>query len=745
MAHITVNDVTPKDQYTATAGQTEFTVSWPFFEDDSLAVYQTAKDTSFDETTDLLTLSTHYTVTGAGNVAGVTRKITLVTGATAGDIITIIRVEPIERTTDFQNNGDLLAETLNDEQDKELMIMQQLDEKLDRSFKLSLFETGISAELPAPDALKIFRWNAAANAIEYVAASTLSTTLATSNWVVDSFVDGTDFTAGTTTQLTLSQEPGVIQNTWIFFDGVPQHQTEYSLAVDVITFTSAIPVGTNKVEVRQNQALDQGFTDASAVTYTPAGSGAVATDVQTKLREIISDNDFSVADRTTAQSYLDRLGETVNHSSILNDVTVSDFLQISKSTILTGGVKDKGDKVTITTGTGKSGIKVTKTFAAGVDENMVNVAVNELKIKEATNSKAAGTSGLLYDRVNVGAKGSQLEIEGFEKGLHLKGVIGGIFEGVNADTNTYGLYTERNNDATLPVYDCTNTQFVGGSFNANATGVYLGVITQGVNFFGTNIERNTVAGVEIDTTPPAGSVVNFFGAWFEGNPIAALFTEKPSTVQFDGCYFFDNTELWDNGGSGTINGTFERCKIESSHIDLDMFQGRFVDNDCTTCTFTATTPTAYQVEEWRGTAVTVSDGNTLYSTRSIGSGRYAVEASGAPGSTALNDGSTWLDIATGKNYVKVSSVWQEIESAIVTTVTLDLPSIAAGSSHTHGPFTVTGAAVGDHIQVIPGLDCLGLMCTGYVSGVNAVTLKFYNNTSGAIDLASADYRVRVQK
>ena len=126
MAHITVNDVTPNDQYTATAAQVDFTVSYPYFTDAGLTVYLTPVGSDFDAATDLLTLATHYTVTGAGNVAGVTRKITLVTPATAGDVVTIVRSEPFERTSDYQNNGDLLAVTLNDEQDLEIMLMQQL-------------------------------------------------------------------------------------------------------------------------------------------------------------------------------------------------------------------------------------------------------------------------------------------------------------------------------------------------------------------------------------------------------------------------------------------------------------------------------------------------------------------------------------------------------------------------------------------------------------------------------------------
>ena len=65
---------------------------------------------------------------------------------------------------------------------------------------------------------------------------------------VDLFLDGTDYTSGTTTQLTFSVTPSSKNNTDIYFDGVYQEKSEWSLAGSVVTFTSAIPLGTTSVE-----------------------------------------------------------------------------------------------------------------------------------------------------------------------------------------------------------------------------------------------------------------------------------------------------------------------------------------------------------------------------------------------------------------------------------------------------------------------------------------------------------------
>tara|TARA_Y100000310_G_scaffold86464_1_gene83345 strand:- start:639 stop:2216 length:1578 start_codon:yes stop_codon:yes gene_type:complete len=133
MATLTVGDVTPRVQYTATGSQTVFAYSFPIFVDSDLKVYIGST---------LKSLTTHYTVSGAGTTAG--GNVTLGTGATAGDIVTIYRDLPVSRTTDYQTGGDLLAETLNDDLDKVVMMAQQNERDLNnRTLRFGQFTTGI--------------------------------------------------------------------------------------------------------------------------------------------------------------------------------------------------------------------------------------------------------------------------------------------------------------------------------------------------------------------------------------------------------------------------------------------------------------------------------------------------------------------------------------------------------------------------------------------------------------------------
>lgn len=64
------------------------------------------------------------------------------------------------------------------------------------------------------------------------------------------FAAGVDFTAGTTTVLTLSRNYKTAAALWVAFDAAPQGADQFSLVGKKLTFTSAIPVGTQKVFVK---------------------------------------------------------------------------------------------------------------------------------------------------------------------------------------------------------------------------------------------------------------------------------------------------------------------------------------------------------------------------------------------------------------------------------------------------------------------------------------------------------------
>lgn len=67
---------------------------------------------------------------------------------------------------------------------------------------------------------------------------------------------GVDFTAGSTTSLALPVDPVLEQNLFVFFNGLFQESTEWTLTTGIspsVDFTVAIPTGVTRVEVRVYQ------------------------------------------------------------------------------------------------------------------------------------------------------------------------------------------------------------------------------------------------------------------------------------------------------------------------------------------------------------------------------------------------------------------------------------------------------------------------------------------------------------
>jgi hypothetical protein len=103
--------------------------------------------------------------------------------------------------------------------------------------------------------------------------------------------------------LSISYQPGT-NSLSVFVDGVNQYGPGAQYAYtetdsDTVTFVSGLHVGA-QVKFTSTQQQGAGAVDASQVSYTPAGTGAVTTNVQAKLRQIVSVADFgAVGDGVT--------------------------------------------------------------------------------------------------------------------------------------------------------------------------------------------------------------------------------------------------------------------------------------------------------------------------------------------------------------------------------------------------------------------------------------------------------------
>jgi hypothetical protein len=112
-------------------------------------------------------------------------------------------------------------------------------------------------------------------------------------------------TAGQTVfTLTTMQYQPATGSLSVFVDGVNQYGpgSTYSFqetSSTVVTFTTGLHVGAS-VKFTTSAINASSYGNASQITYTPAGTGAVATNVQARLRQTVSVKDFgAVGDGTT--------------------------------------------------------------------------------------------------------------------------------------------------------------------------------------------------------------------------------------------------------------------------------------------------------------------------------------------------------------------------------------------------------------------------------------------------------------
>jgi hypothetical protein len=279
---MTVSSTTSRNQYTATSGQTVFPYSFEIFDKDDVAVLQNGT---------LLSEGTNYTVSGVGNNSG--GNITLVVGATAGDVLTIYRDMAYQRLTDYQNSGDFLAQEVNDDFDRLWLAVQQNEQGTDRAIVKPITDAP-SIDMTLPSA------TSRANSFLTFDLTGAVTTTPLASPLSPSVIARQKFTGnGSTTVFTLAADPGSPAAVVIYIDGVYQEEGTYSITGTTLTFTEEPPVNAG-IEVVSYKVSAIGTTDANSVTYTPAGTGAVQTSVQSKLRETVSVKDFgAVGDGVT--------------------------------------------------------------------------------------------------------------------------------------------------------------------------------------------------------------------------------------------------------------------------------------------------------------------------------------------------------------------------------------------------------------------------------------------------------------
>jgi hypothetical protein len=249
----------------------------------------------------------------------------------------------------------------------------------------------------------------AAAASAAAAAADAVTAASYSSPVTDLFTAGVDFTAGSSTTITLSGSGLSEDAVMITFDGVVQHHDTYSISGTTVTFTSTIPVGVGFIEAQyatrsvgaiDNVAIGANTPSTGAFTtingVTPA-TAQYTTTLNTKLNNIEALADVTDATNVTAAGALmdSELTSIASVKALNQGLATTDspsFVNVTSN--LTGDIT--GNAATVTTNANLTGDvtsvgNATTIGATKVVESMLSATV-QTKLNNTAPSKFDATA-----------------------------------------------------------------------------------------------------------------------------------------------------------------------------------------------------------------------------------------------------------------------------------------------------------------------------------------------------------------
>ena len=137
---MTISTTTIKNSYSGNGSTTAFAYTFKLSDEDEIQVIE--RSSTGTET--VKTKTTHYSVSGVGNASGGT--VTMGSAPASGVTLILRRATAQTQGMDLIENDPLPANTLETAVDKNLAISQELQEQLDRSFKVSRTNTISSSE-----------------------------------------------------------------------------------------------------------------------------------------------------------------------------------------------------------------------------------------------------------------------------------------------------------------------------------------------------------------------------------------------------------------------------------------------------------------------------------------------------------------------------------------------------------------------------------------------------------------------
>jgi hypothetical protein len=239
-------------------------------------------------------------------------------------------------------------------------------------------------------------------------------------------------TAGQTVfNLTTTQyQPGT-NSLSVYVDGVNQYGPGAQYAYletdsDTVTFVSGLHVGASVKFTTATQTTGNA-TDASVVSYTPAGTGAVTTNVQTKLRQTCNAADYGFATTNTGAQ---------NATALTNAFNAADIVQMSAGTYTINPFNIPENKSLVGQGSTNTVLQTSTSSNAITFDGAYNTQLHGFTLNQT--GVVQGTGLYLIDQYFVTM--IDVTVNGFQYGLYALQSIYHYIRECKFEGGQYGIY-----------------------------------------------------------------------------------------------------------------------------------------------------------------------------------------------------------------------------------------------------------------------------------------------------------------
>jgi hypothetical protein len=575
------------------------------------------------------TLTTDYSVSGVGSASG--GNVTMVTAPSATETIVIRRDTTQTQTVDLVENDPFTAETVEGAFDKSVAIVQELQEEVDRSIKLSRTNTMTSTEFTvdaATRANKILAFDANG---EIAVTQELGTY--TGNWAASTSYSARDIVKDTTTNNIF------IANTAHTSSGslpltTNTDSAKWDLLVDAASATASASAAAtsatnsaNSATASANSASAAASSESNAAT-SESNAATSASNASTSATNASNSATAAANSASAAEAYADNfddayLGAKASNPSVDNDGDPLDDGALYFDT--TNNVMKVYDLGTTTW------YQLTPTVSNQTNINIVSGISSEVQT-------VAGDSA---DIQTVSSDSADIQtLADIEDGTVATNAVSNAGNNSTNITTVAGQISPTNNIATVASANA-NIASVAGQISptnniATVAGANASITTvannlNGANTIGTvaglNSEISALGPIAVDITTAATNVTdisNFADVYVGPSATAPTTRVDTSALQVGDLYFDTATntmKVYSSGGwvstGSSVNGTSDRFTytVSSSTVTITG-----ADDDGNTLAYDAGYIDVYLngVRMVNGTDVTVTSGTSVVFASAIG-------------------------------------------------------------------------------------------------------------------------------